>query len=155
MFVGFKHRRHDNNLEDYLIARATGSNWIHTELIFNEGISVSSWAKYQGVTCRLTKDTVRYPQYWELYYVGDFDVLPMINFLNSQMRKGYDWQSIMWTYALPFRLQNKERWTCSELVYYALAHYSPITISQISPETPTPGQIRQLLIQAGYPRITN
>ncbi|GAB4017718.1 hypothetical protein GCM10028808_49950 [Spirosoma migulaei] len=155
MLVGFKNKLHDNGVADYLIAKATASDWVHSELIFPPGVSVSSWAGQLGVSCQWTRDTVKYPQFWEFYEVGEFDQTPMVNFLAAQMGKPYDWQSIFFTFALPLSMQNADQWTCSELTYYALAHYSPVKLARINPETPNPGQLRQLLIQAGYPRITS
>jgi len=152
MLVGFKHRFQENDLPGRIIAAYTGSDWIHAELIYPDGVSVSSWASSGGVVARPTRETIKNPHYWEVYDLGNFDTSGLDSFLRSQIGKGYDWQGVFLTYALPLQKQSWNRWTCAELVYYALVHYTPVDVPKVSNPI-TPGQLRQMLIDAGYKRV--
>ncbi len=152
MLVGFENRFHENTLTGAVIAASTGSDWIHTELIYPDGVSVSSWAKKGGVVARPTGETIQKPQYWEVYDLGKFDTSGLDSFLRTQLGKGYDWQGIFLSYALPLQKQSYNKWTCSELVYYALVHYAPVDLP-VTQNAVSPGQLRTMLINAGYQRV--
>ena len=152
MLIGFKHKQHDNDLPGAIIAASTGSDWIHAELIYEDGVSVSSWAGTKGVVARPTRDTIKKPQYWEIYDLGTFDTSGLDSFLRAQIGKGYDWQGIFLSYALPMQKQSWNRWTCAELVYYALVHYTPVDLPLVN-NAVTPGQLRDMIRLAGYKRI--
>lgn len=150
MLIGFKNRFQENNLYGAIIAGRTGSNWVHTELIYEDGISVSSWAK-TGVALRPTQLTIKKPQYWEVYNLGNIDTTRLDQFLRAQVGAKYDWRSIFFAYGIPLQMQSNNKWVCSELVHYGLAHYTTVPIPATS--TVTPGQLRSMIIEAGYSRI--
>ncbi|WP_080056710.1 hypothetical protein [Spirosoma aerolatum] len=151
MWIAFKNRFHDNDIPGMIIAGFTGSNWIHCELIDPEAaMSVSSWVVTGGVAIRPTTNTIRYPQYFEIYDLGEFDTSDVATFLKSQLGKGYDWKSIYLTYGLPFGSERPDAWTCAELVYQALMH-TPVQVPHGLAGV-TPGSLRDMIRQ-NYPRI--
>ncbi|QIP14695.1 hypothetical protein G8759_19800 [Spirosoma aureum] len=152
MLIGFKNRFHENDLAGVLIAASTGSNWIHTELIYPDGVSVSSWAQTKGVVARPTTETLRNPTYWEVYDLGRFDTAGLDAFIRSQIGRGYDWQGVFFTYGLPLQKQAWDKWTCAELVYFALVHYTPVDLPGTQTAV-TPGQLRAMIKKAGYKRV--
>jgi hypothetical protein len=77
---------------------------------------------------RPTTDTIKNPTYWEVYDLGGFDTAGLDAFIRSQIGKGYDWQGVFFTYGLPLQKQSWDKWTCAELVYFALVHYTPVDL---------------------------
>lgn len=153
MLVGFKHKLQDNDDFGELIELATGSPWTHAELIFPElGLSASSWAHTNGVAI---KPTAVNSLYWEIYGLGHVSPGPVLEFIGRQIGSGagYDWQGIFFTHVLPYGKQDFNAWTCSELVYYCLAHYTPFGFPTSPHVMPSPGQLRDMLIAAGFRQV--
>lgn len=118
----YKGRKSENNRSrflDHIICFFTNSRYSHVELVYmydadtKIGSAVSASPRDGGVRF---KRIIFKPEQWELYGIEtDKTDLDVIDWFKTIEGSKYDWFGALGV-ILPFNLQKKSRWFCSEAV---------------------------------------
>ena len=136
------------NFLDKLIKGWTGYKYSHCELVFSDGVTIGTSLRSPF---KVESKKVNYNKgYWDLIDIKlDMDQeIRIRTFCNAQIGKEYDWTAIWFSHLLPFKIQDDNKWFCSELCVAAfqkikyLPHELP---SQINP-----GEFYKLILKYEY-----
>jgi hypothetical protein len=109
---------------DYLVNLATGRyGYSHIELVFSSGASFS--ASPREGSCRFKDINIDDTQTWvvleldQKIYNSEFEAEAWREAVRLN-GKEYDWAGIFLNQALPFGIDNKDKWWCSEVAMWLL-----------------------------------
>lgn len=122
MTLLFTRRRH---LGSWLIRLVTWSEYSHVDIIINDSFALGAIAG-KGVTIRRIDDVLAISSKATLMELPDIDGRKVVDFLEKQLGKPYDWSGILGIWAHR-NWQEDDSWSCAELVAAASAAggYSP------------------------------
>jgi hypothetical protein len=135
------------DFSDTLIKWWTKSKYSHTEIILNERWFSSSPRTPSGVRSKLIKKEKGKWDYIEI----DLELNQINSILNNfklEEGKKYDWAGIFLSQFFPFRIQNKNKWFCSEIVSYLLQKAEVIDDNRL-PSSYNPGNLFDKLVFYG------
>ena len=113
------------NLFDKLIRWFTSGTYSHVEIVVS-GMAISADA-WSGVV-RCTPVAAFHKENWDTVEVA---LTKDMDFINLQLGKKYDWLGIL-GFFLPGKLQNSNRWYCSEFCAAAIGIWKrPISPQQL------------------------
>jgi hypothetical protein len=114
---------------DKLICLWTLGIYSHVELVDDNDISYSSSSRDKGVRLKAIKFDVNK---WDIYNIK-LDVNVLREFELETRGKKYDWIGIFFYHLLPFKMQNNDKWYCSEWVSRVLQLYGYKTELNVTP----------------------
>ena len=127
---------------DRLISKWTQSPYVHVELIIgNKWISSST--SYGGVKIQELRPLRDSWDYVQVQVQGNY-FNNVMNFIESQDGKKYDWAGIIWGQFFNItRAQNQNKWFCSELVAEILRRFGNPKILEY-PASYSPGDLYRI-----------
>ena len=123
MIVAFKHREHDDDALDLLISTLTLSKFIHTQIIFSNGLVGSSWIK-EGVAIKTINDVVTYPSLFTYVKIKDdkVDEKLVYDFFLANLGIPFDMKGAMLLAIIPYFEINENKYHCSKVCFEALKY---------------------------------
>ena len=99
------------NFKDWLIAKITQSKYSHIELVFNDGLSISSSPRDKGV--RFKKIDFDYK-----WYLIEIDKTPIPKLLKQEhLKQGYDWVGLFFHW---LGIKSYKKFICSDFIHFIL-----------------------------------
>lgn len=102
----------EGNWTDKLIRLWTGGNYSHVEIVIGELWYTSSW--YDGGVVRRKIDYK--PENWDFLEVPDELADNVIELYHNTKNQKYDLLGILFNEVFPFKMEDKNKWYCSEWV---------------------------------------
>ena len=101
---------------DWIISRWTRGPFSHCEFLFSDGMCFSSSSRDGGTRF---KQIELQPKHWDYYSLPvDIQTEHMIRlWCEGEVGKAYDWLGV---FGYPLKIQNKNKWFCSEILITAL-----------------------------------
>lgn len=108
------------NFYDKLISIWTGSIFSHCELIFSDGEAFSASPMFKGTRFICSKKFNK--KHWIFLDLDiSMDQENEIRYKSTQLLyTKYDWVGIFLSQVLPFKIQDEQKWWCSEICAYLL-----------------------------------
>jgi hypothetical protein len=101
---------------DKLIRLWTWSKYSHVELVA-DNIWYTSSPRDDGVV----KREIDYdPDHWDMFELNIHKNKEIIDFIDAEMGKRYDWLGIFLSQIIKLNIHNPNRWFCSEIVHKAI-----------------------------------
>lgn len=141
MTLCFKHKLHDNDFIDLLISTWTKSKYIHTQILFSDGIVGGAWME-TGVAFRPKEEVLEFPEYFTLVNMQNTEVNEQIvyEFIEKEIGKEFDMKGAIISTAIPSIRALRDKWHCTEIVYAALVA-GGMPICEFPPEAVTPQRL--------------
>jgi len=141
--IAFKKIEHDNVLSG-AIGWWTKSKFYHTELILGDKWITSD--NNQGVIIRDLKPLNNKWVYKNLGFieVTDKQYKIILDWINEQYGKEYDYIGILYSQFLPFRYDDKNEWFCSEIVTKILQLFLIKEVLDLVPNLTSPGDLAKI-----------
>jgi len=140
----------NGTIVDKLIRFWTRSKYSHCELIIN-GIWYTSISRKDDISKGITKRKLLPKEgHWDYIEIEGLDynkVQDSIEFFNSQLNKKYDWLGIFLSQFIPLKIQDKDKWFCSEIDSKMLK-ISGFNLS-LEPNQYSPGRLFEEIKQYG------
>lgn len=138
-----------SNLPGAVLIRAvTWSSWSHVAVIVDEESDVAIEAVWPRVRKTTVTEIKRKHSKWKIVEVPVDDEISVLDFLESQVGKKYDWTALFGI--LFHRDWSKDsRWYCSELAAAALTQSKPLFRTEVAKRV-TP----QMLWVLDYPIVS-
>ena len=135
------YRAENGKFGDKLIAWWTRPTWwkiwesslySHVEIVLPNGVWVtSSYRESVGIVARNRGvDYENTTQKWEIVEIPDVPIQTAWRIYQEEVGKKYDWLGIYFTEFLPLRIENPEKWYCSEFCAHAIGE----TRTSVSPQ---------------------
>jgi len=122
---------------DWAIRLRTGSIYSHCELL-HKGLAYSSSVRDKGVRVKV----LDFPREgWDLIALPNADPVWLLDFFEATKGQGYDWRGIILGHALGLRINEDDKWFCSEWCAAALG----LDI----PNRHSPGSLAKHILSAG------
>jgi len=129
------------NWSDKLIAWWTKSEYSHVEVIV-DGVWYSSSPRDGKVrSARIEAD-----EKWDFIAMDGVDNMAVVVFAVGQMSKRYDWLGIVMSQVLPLKVEDPDKWFCSEFCSRALKEGGYVGLCSKDAEY-SPGDLYEVLSQ--------
>jgi len=156
MLIAFKHYDHTPDASNWVIRQWTGSPFVHVELVLESlhNTVIAARTADDGVWFYPFEEMIRQPEYFEFYRVPGVDEQAVLQFLQHQAGKPFNWLAVLFRQGLGLDVAGSDHWFCSELAYYVLAHFSTVSIPRnLDPKSLTPGRLRDLVALSDAQRV--
>lgn len=140
--IAFKYRKPKESFANKLICWWTKSQYFHVELIIGSKW-ISSNPDVGGVTIndlQPLKDTYHYLELKNVYVTTE-QHNKIMQWINSQSGKKYDWKAIILCCAIPLSWHSRNKWFCSEIVTTILKFMLVKEVMDLEPHNTTPGDL--------------
>jgi len=133
-----------NNFEEKAIQWWTNSDFFHSEIIIdNTWISAFTKEGIQSHSLKPLKENWEYLDFGEIE-VSDEQYSKIIDWINKQENKPYDWKGIFLSQFLSLNGQNNEKWFCSEICCKILQLFLVEEYLDVVPNNMSPGDMYKL-----------
>lgn len=146
-------RRHPRWWMNWLAAKATKSDYIHVEMVFDDGDTYTIRMGGQVERTPAVKSYTKDQYTCQEVYIQKWNVFHMKAFLDSTIdNSSFNFWGF---YLLPFWPMSgatKNAWFCSELISTALSNYGGLDLGQ-APYTISPGRLFEIINEKNYGNI--
>jgi len=131
------------NVYERLIKWRTKSKYYHSEIVIND-MWISA-LDYRGFRMNKLRPLTDLYDYHEFYVtVTDKQYSDLMEWLEEQVGKGYDWYGLVISQIFKIGLDNKNKWICSEIVTKVLQLLGVKITFDLVPIMTSPGDLAKL-----------
>lgn len=140
--IAFKFKQPKESFANKLICWWTKSKYYHVELVLGDKW-ISSNPDVGGVTINDLRPLQNNYEYLELkdVRVTKEQYTRIVQWINSQKDKKYDWLAIYLSMVFPFRWDATDKWFCSEIVTTILKFLLVKEVMDAMPNRTSPGDL--------------